>query len=140
MTRSEIDAILERHLASFARRDAKALAADHTPDGTLESPAHGRVAGRDKIQEIYRFWLTAFPDLQFDWDPPIVDGDRVALFWRFSGTVTGPFFGEAKPGTRVEMQGAAEYRLVPEGIASARHVFDFSGTLVKAGALKVRPA
>jgi predicted ester cyclase len=138
MTRQEIDTMLERHQAAFARRDAEALAAGHVPQGSLESPAHGKVTGRANIEQIYRYWLTAFPDLDFRWDPPLVDGDRAALFWRFAGTLAGPFFGDAKPGTRVEMQGAAEYRLAPEGIVSVRHVFDFSGTLLKTGALKVK--
>ena len=74
------------------------------------------------------------------WDAPIIDGDRAALFWRFAGTVDGTFFGEVKPGTRVQFPGAAEYHLSPEGIVSARHLFDFTGALVTAGVLKVKPA
>ena len=38
------------------------------------------------------------------------------------------------------MQGAAEYTFSETGIVSARHVFDFSGTLLRAGVLKVKPA
>jgi hypothetical protein len=40
----------------------------------------------------------------------------------------------------VNMLGAAEYRFSEEGIVVARHVFDFSGTLMRAGVLKVKPA
>jgi predicted ester cyclase len=140
MTRPEIDALLQRHLAAFLARNADALAADHAPDGTFESPAHGKLAGRAAIVGMYRFWLTAFPDMRFDWYPPIIDGERVALFWRFSGTLSGPFFGDVKPGTVVQMDGAAEYVVSRDGIVSARHVFDFSGVLVKTGALKVKPS
>ena len=38
------------------------------------------------------------------------------------------------------MQGAAEYTVSEQGIVAARHVFDFSGTLMRAGVLKVKPA
>ena len=62
------------------------------------------------------------------------------MFWSFTGTADGPFFGMAGAGTHVEMQGAADYRFGPDGIASVRHVFDFSSVLVKTGVLKVKPA
>jgi predicted ester cyclase len=140
MTRSEIDTLLARHQQSFGSRDPARLAADHVEHGTFSSPAAGHVTGRVEIQKVYEYWLTAFPDLQFSWDAPLVDGNRVALFWHFRGTLSGPFFGEIRPGTRVEFPGFAEYVLSPDGIVSARHLFDFTGALVTAGVLKVKPA
>jgi len=140
MTRPEIDALLERHRDAFASGAPDAIAADHAEAGTFYSPAVGTVTGRARIAGVYQYWLTAFPDMEFTWGPPIVEGDRVALFWRFRGTVSGPFFGEVKIGTKVEFPGAAEYIVSPEGIVSARHVFDFSGVLVAAGVLKLKPA
>ena len=140
MTRQEIDRLLEQHRQSFVGRRAATLAADHTDGGSFYSPAAGLVMGRSEIRKVYDYWLTAFPDLEFTWSTPIVEGDRVALFWHFRGTVAGPFFGEVRPGTRVEFPGAAEYLLSPDGIVSARHLFDFTGALVTAGVLKVRPA
>ena len=140
MTRDEIVALLDRHQEAFARRDADALAAQHAEDGAFESPAHGVVHGRAKIADIYRYWFTAFPDLQLHLGPPIVGDDRVAVFWRFAGTAHGPFFGIAGAGTRIEMSGAAEYVLADGAIQRVRHIFDFSGVLMKTGVLKVKPA
>jgi predicted ester cyclase len=139
MTRSEIDALLTRHQESFASRSAATVAADHTEQGTFYSPAAGTVTGRAEIQKVYDYWFSAFPDMEFTWGPPIVDGDRVALFWHFTGTVSGQFFGDVNPGTRVQFDGAAEYVLSPAGIVSARHLFDFTGALIIAGVLKVKP-
>ena len=139
MTRAEIDAFLIRHQESFASRSAATMAADHAEHGTFYSPAAGDVTGRAKIQKVYEYWLEAFPDMEFTWGPPIVEGNRVALFWHFRGTVAGQFFGEVRPGTRIQMDGAGQYVLSAEGIVSARHVFDFTGALVLAGALKVKP-
>jgi predicted ester cyclase len=139
MTRSAIDDLLARHARAFASRSASTLAADHAEDGTFESPAAGHIVGRREIQKVYEYWLTAFPDLEFSWDPPVVDGERVALFWRFRGTVAGPFFGDVKPGTRIEFPGAGEYVVSANGIQHVRHVFDFTGALVNAGVLKVKP-
>jgi predicted ester cyclase len=139
MTRSEIDALLAQHRAAFDSREADQLAACHAENGTFKSPAAGTVTGRKEIAGVYEYWLEAFPDLDFQWTDPIVEGDRVALFWTFSGTVTGKFFGDVKPGTRISFEGAAEYDMTPEGILHAHHVFDFTGALVTAGVLKVKP-
>jgi hypothetical protein len=139
MTRSEVDAFIARHERSFASRSAATIAADHTEQGTFYSPAAGLVTGREEIEKVYDYWLGAFPDMEFNWGTPIVEGVRVALFWQFAGTVAGPFFGDVKPGTRVTFPGAAEYHLSPEGITSARHLFDFTGALVAAGVFKIKP-
>lgn len=139
MTRSEIQDLLTLHLQSFASRSAEKLTGDHAPDGTFYSPAAGLVRGRDEIRKVYEYWLTAFPDMDMTWDAPLIDDHRAALFWRFRGTANGTFFGDVRPGTRVEFSGAAEYLVSPAGIVSARHVFDFTGALVTAGVLKVKP-
>ena len=139
MTAAEIETLLERHRASFLRRDANALADDHAEDGTFESPAHGLVRGRDGIREVYRYWFDAFPDLKLDWTEPLVAENRAAVFWSFEGTASGQFFGFQGKGSKVALKGAADYRFGEGGITSVRHLFDFSGVLMKTGALKVKP-
>ena len=139
MTREAIEALLAKQKDAFARRDAGALAALHAPDGTFESPAYGLVGGRQGILDIYRYWYAAFPDFLLTWDSAIIDPPRAAYFWTFSGTVAGPFFGEVKVGSKVNMIGATELVVGSQGIIRTRHVFDFSGTLMRAGVLKVKP-
>ena len=140
MTRAAIEQLLAQHKDAFARRDAEALALTHAPDGTFESPAYGLVTGRDAIRDIYRYWYAAFPDFLLTWDSALIDPPRTSFVWTFAGTAAGPFFGDVKVGAKVNMLGAAEYTLSDQGIAVARHVFDFSGTLMRAGVLKVKPA
>ena len=98
MTRSEISALLDRHQRAFASRNPVTFAAGHVVDGTFESQAAGLVRGREAIEGVYVYWLNAFPDLGFTWREPVIDGDRVALFWHFSGTLAGDFFGHARTG------------------------------------------
>ena len=140
MTRAAIEMLLARHRDAFLCRDVEALTLTHTAEGTFESPAHGIVTGRDKIRDVYRYWYTAFPDLILSWDSVLIDPPRASFIWTFSGTAAGPFFGEVKVGSRVQMIGAAQYAFSDEGITAARHVFDFSGTLMRTGVLKVKPA
>lgn len=140
MTRAAIEELLAKQKEAFARRDAEALAALHAPNGTFDSPAYGVVAGRQAIYDIYRYWYTAFPDFLLTWESAIIDPPRASYFWDFIGTAAGPFFGEVKVGSKVKMIGAAELVVGSEGILRIRHVFDFSGTLMRAGVLKVKPS
>jgi hypothetical protein len=140
MTRGQIEALLATHQAAYLRRDVEALTQCHAPDGTFESPAYGTVRGRDAIRDVYRYWYRAFPDFLLTWDHTLIDPPRASFFWTFEGTAVGPFFGEVKSGSRINMVGATECLFAPEGITEIRHVFDFSGTLVRAGVLKVKPA
>ena len=140
MTRDAIEEILARQRDAFAHRDPDALAALHAPGGTFESPAYGPVTGRDAIREVYRYWYSAFPDFLLTWESALIDPPRASYFWRFTGTAAGPFFGEVKVGSNVSLIGASEATFGAEGIVAIRHVFDFSGTLMRTGVLKVKPA
>jgi hypothetical protein len=140
MTRSAIEDLIERQKEAFARRDVEALAQLHAPDGKFESPAYGIVSGREAIRDVYRYWYAAFPDFTMTWDSPLIDPPRASYFWNFNGTAAGPFFGNVKIGSKVAITGAAESTYGPHGIIAIRHVFDFSGTLMRAGVLKVKPA
>ena len=140
MTREEIDRQLTLQKEAFARRDAEALTILHAPDGTFESPAYGVVKGRSAIREVYLYWYTAFPDFLLTWDSALIDPPRASYMWLFNGTTTGPFFGETKVGSKITMIGATESLYGAEGILAIRHVFDFSGTLMRTGVLKVKPS
>lgn len=140
MTREAIEGLLAKQKDAFKRRDVEALVALHAPDGTFESPAYGVVTGRQAIAEVYRYWYSAFPDFLLTWDSALIDPPGASYFWNFTGTVAGPFFGEVKAGSRITMLGATESRYSEAGIAATRHVFDFSGALMRTGVLKVKPA
>jgi predicted ester cyclase len=140
MTRSAIEDLLVRQKDAFARRDVEALTALHAPEGTFESPAYGVIVGREAIRDIYRYWYAAFPDFLLTWNSALIDPPRSSYFWTFNGTAAGPFFGEVKVGSKIAMIGATESTYSEEGVVIARHVFDFSGTLMRAGVLKVKPA
>jgi hypothetical protein len=140
MTREAIEALLARQKEAFACRDVDALTALHAPEGIFESPAYGVITGRNAIRDVYRYWYSAFPDFLLTWDSPLIDPPRASYLWTFQGTAAGPFFGEVKVGSKLAMIGASELTFGSEGILAIRHVFDFSGTLMRTGVLKVKPA
>jgi predicted ester cyclase len=98
------------------------------------------VQGRPAIEMVYASWFKGFPDLLLDWKDPVIEGDRAVFFWTLTGTASGPFYGIVGSGTQVTATGAGDYRLAPDGIVSARHVFDWTAVLVATGVLKARPA
>lgn len=140
MTRDEIFALFSRREAAWRERDAAALAADHAPDGIVVSPTGGVLEGRAEIERIYRVWFVAFPDLMLTTEDLLVDGDRVALLCRITGSHAGEFFAMAPTGRRIEVAGAFIYRLQNGLIAHERRVLDFTGLLVQVGVLRAKPA
>ena len=140
MTRDAIELLLARHKQGYLHRDVDALAATHAEHATFDSPAYGVVNGREAIREIFRYWYTAFPDMLLTWESALIDPPRAAWFWTLDGTAAGQFFGDVKVGTKVRMIGASECECSEEGIVAIRHVFDFSGALVRTGVMKMKPS
>ena len=142
MTRAETLAFFARRQAEYDRRDAAALAAGHAPDGTVDSPAAGgSVRGRAAIEDVYRAWFKAFPDVVFeDDDEPLIDGDRVALVSTLVGTDLGGFMETAPTGKHFRLRLVRLYTMSDGLIASERRIYDFTGMLVQIGLLKAKPA
>ena len=140
MTRDEVFALFERREESWRKRDAEALANDHSEDGVVVSPTGGVLEGRAEIKHIYEVWFRAFPDLVFMTEDLIVDSDRVALVCRVSGTHLGEFFGMAATNRRIELSCAFIYRMEQGAIVHERRVLDFTGLLVQVGVLRAKPA
>jgi predicted ester cyclase len=57
-------------------------------------------------REIMGVFLAGFPDLHYDVEEIVVDGDRAVVHWRATGTHTGEFFQVAPTGRRVTVVGA----------------------------------
>ena len=140
MTREEIVAFYTRRQEAWKRLDAAELAAGHAEDGTVESPNAGHVKGRPLIEEIYRMWFAAFPDLEFRMDDLVVDGDRAVVLATVFGTDSGGFMGLPPSGKRFKLNLCLASRIVDQQIVHERRIYDFTGVLVQIGMLKARPA
>lgn len=139
MTRDEILALLGRRNAGWAARDAGALADLHAPDGTVQSPTGGLLKGRSEIERVYRIWLTAFPDIVWQVQDVIIDGDRVAVLAKLIGTHAGEFFGLPAAGRHVEVEVVGLMTLADGLIVHERRIYDFTGLLVQTGVLRAKP-
>ena len=139
MTREEALALIDRRNAAWAARDAAALAATHAEDGVVVSPTGGVLEGRAEIERVYRLWMTAFPDLVWEPEELLIDGDRMVQIARLSGTHAADFFGLPATGRHVNFEAALLFTAANGLIAEERRIYDFTGLLVQVGVLKAKP-
>jgi ketosteroid isomerase-like protein len=140
MTREEILAFLQRQSAAWAAHDAAALARGYAPHAIVTSPTGGVLEGPADVERIFRKWLSAFPDLKFQSDDVLIEGDRVVQIARVSGTHTGEFFGVGPTGRKVDVVCALLMTLADGLIVQERRILDFTGVLIQVGVLKARPS
>ena len=62
MTRAELQALAERYLETWRRRDPVSIAGFHAIDGVVESPIYATLRGRKAIEDASRAFFTSFPD------------------------------------------------------------------------------
>ena len=140
MTRPEITDLIARVLDAWRRRDVSALADFHAEDGIVESPfAGGTTRGREAIAKVYEAFFHAFPDLTMQTDEPLIDGGRVVLVTRLSGTDRGGFMGMHTTGRFVDFPCVLLFDIENGLIARERRIYDFTGLAVQVGAIKAKP-
>jgi steroid delta-isomerase-like uncharacterized protein len=140
MTRPEIIDLIARFQAAWERRDVAVLADLHAENGVVESPfAGGMARGRDEIRKVYEELLRSFPDFMLHSDPPLIDGERVVLTARISGTDRGGLMGLPPTGRTFDIPCVLLFDLENGLIARERRIYDFTGLAVQVGALKAKP-
>jgi len=140
MTRPEISELMTRVQDAWKRHDVATLADFHAEDGVVESPFAGGVArGREAIGKVYQAFFHAFPDVTLEADEPLIDGDRVVLIARISGTDRGGFLGMHPTGRTVSFPCILLFDFENGLIARERRIYDFTGLALQVGAIKVKP-
>jgi steroid delta-isomerase-like uncharacterized protein len=115
----DLDAAEELLAPEFVRHDA------NLPDVV------GPQAERQHIAEN----LAAFPDLHFEIEQLIAEGDLVAARYMVQGTHRGEFLGIPGSGRRVTIQAVESYRLDGGKLAEQWVVMDALGLLQQLGAV-----
>ena len=115
----DLDAAEELLAAEFVRHDA------NLPE----------VVGPQAERQYIADTLTAFPDLHFEIEQLIADGDLVAARYLVQGTHQGEFLGIPGTGRPVSIQGVESYRLAGGKLAQQWVVMDALGLLQQLGAV-----
>jgi steroid delta-isomerase-like uncharacterized protein len=101
----------------------------------------GMPSGREGTRQLFKMIGAAFPDMNWDPEDILVDGDKVVARTRFSGTNGGEFMGMPATGKSVSVQLIDIVRFGDDGIAREHWgVFDMMGLMTQLGALPGPPA
>jgi predicted ester cyclase len=106
---------------------------------TLESRFHGYpdvfAPDRDGIADFYRALVTAMPDTRISPEDMLVESDRVAVRFTFTGTHTGEFLGAAPTGRALEVGGITILKFEDGLVVERWNHLDDLGLLTQMGAL-----
>jgi steroid delta-isomerase-like uncharacterized protein len=101
----------------------------------------GMPPGREGTRQLFEMLLAAFPDMKWDPEDILVDGDKAVARVRFTGTNDGEFIGKPATGRRVNVQVVDIVRFGEDGLAKEHWgVFDMMGLMMQLGAIPGPPA
>ena len=138
LTRDEILAMFARRQEAFDDLDAAALAADYSDDVVIDSPMSGR-HGKADAERNLRAFFDAFLDLKATFEPPIVDGQHVAVIGLCEGTNMGGFMGMPPSSRGFKIRTVMMFELKRGKIVREQRIYDFTGMLIQVGILKAKP-
>jgi steroid delta-isomerase-like uncharacterized protein len=109
MPEAENRALFERYFDEVANKDNLDLADEifaadyqhHDPANPDPRPMIGSQAVKDHLTGL----KSAFPDLVFDIDDIVTEGDGIVVRWTARGTNTGDYFGMPATGKPIEITG-----------------------------------
>ena len=140
MTRDEVIAVVHQRQAALTARNMDGLGVLYADGAEIRSPLAGSSRGRDAVLKSFRVFLNAFPDVIFNAEEPIVDGDRVAVPTEISGTDTNGILGNPASGRPFRFLAVLVLTIQNHQIVREERVYDFTGLLIQIGVLKAKPA
>jgi steroid delta-isomerase-like uncharacterized protein len=121
--------IIQRYVDVWNGRDADALLAVFTKNGTYSNPDTYPGVGGEALAAFVKGIWTAFPDFTVELlNVGEIEAGVVALHWRVRGTNTGPGADGSEPtGRSVSFQGASIIRVEGDKIRSDYAYYDRKG-------------
>jgi steroid delta-isomerase-like uncharacterized protein len=121
--------IIQRYVDVWNGRDADALLAVFTKNGTYSNPDTYPGVGGEALATFVKGIWTAFPDFTVELlNVGEIEAGVVALHWRVRGTNTGPGGDGSEPtGRSVSFQGASIIRVEGDKIRSDYAYYDRKG-------------
>ena len=102
------------------------------PDGQEHIASQVDAVGPQGVREYFTDLFTAFPDFELTVQTTVAEGDKVAVHWKASATMTGPLWTLEPTGAHIELEGIdlltvadgliVRNDAVPDGMALARQL------------------
>ncbi len=102
-------------------------------DMVEQVPLPGQGPGLAGLKDVLRGFLTAFPDIHFDIQEQIAEGDKVVSRFEFTGTHNGEFLGVPATGKQVRVWGTVIDRFAGDKIKDTRIIMDALGLMAQFG-------
>ena len=138
LTREQVMEMFERRDRALKEHDAETLIADYAEDVEIISPSAGTHVGRKAAKEALQRIFEAL-DTEIETGELLIDGDRVAWRARMEGANLSSLLGLPPTGKLFAVDVAVFYLLRDGKIVREHRIYDFTGMLLKIGALKVKP-
>ena len=133
-------ATLRRMYDAINAHDVDGVAAIMADDFIEHEEMPGVPPTRQGALEYFELSFTAFPDMRFDPEDVLVDGDKVVARARFTGTHEGDFMGVPASGKRVDVQLIDIIRFGDDGLAHEHWgVMDALALMQQVGAIPDGP-
>jgi steroid delta-isomerase-like uncharacterized protein len=102
--------------------------------------AEGRtIRGIEAYKNLFRTFISAYPDLKITVEDTVSEGDKIAARCRVTATHTGEGLGIAPTNKRVEFTGITIVRVEDGRIVEAWNEFDFMKMFNQLGAFMLKP-
>jgi steroid delta-isomerase-like uncharacterized protein len=116
--------------------DLAAMRPHAAEDEFQDLPMVGHIEGRDAVFDHFEAVLAALPDIHFDLDRVVGEGETVFVSWRLTGTFTGaPFYGVTATGRRIDIRGIDCFTIRDNKVASVFAAYDSMDFAIQAGLL-----
>jgi steroid delta-isomerase-like uncharacterized protein len=137
MTRADIADLIQRRNEAINRHDVAGLSLLYAADCEVESPmAAGVLNGRQAVRRVYEALFEAIPDITFEPDTLLIDGNLVTVSGWLTGAYTGGFVDLPPSGKPIRLLAVIISTVADGHIIAERRIYDFTGMLVQAGVLK----
>jgi uncharacterized protein (TIGR02246 family) len=115
--------VMTAYFEALANQDLEAIAAAWSPDGVMTAVGQ-EAAGPDGVRAYWAEFFGAMPDLRFEVQDIVADGDQVAVHWAGKGTFAGPnaFQGIEPTFARLDLAGIDLFEL-REGRIVREHAY-----------------
>ena len=127
---SDMSEFLNRFMAAWNAHDVRVVVAHYAPDYEEIDVARAQPQiGPDHVRRTMLYYLRAFPDFQVVLNDALVNGDRVALYWTWTGTHRGTFMNIPPTGHQVKVRGSSLITMNDGKIQRAVRIWDLAGLL-----------
>jgi steroid delta-isomerase-like uncharacterized protein len=127
---NQIITLTEELASAWNDHDVDRIVSFYAPDYEgVDVNTTNRQTGLQAIHSYISLYFTAFPDLRFETEEILIQGNKVAIAWKAQGTHRGVLMNIPPTHRAVTVQGISVMTIIDGKIQQARNVWDMAGLL-----------